>query len=104
VEILSFAGCANRDAAVALVERVVGELGLEPDVKLVDVGDPGAAERLNFLGSPSIRVDGRDIEPGASERRDYALSCRIYRTDEGMRGLPDERWLRDALAGGGLKP
>ena len=42
-------------------------------------------------------MDGRDIEPGADERTEYVLACRIYRTDEGIAGVPDDRWLRDAL-------
>lgn len=53
--------------------------------------------RSSFLGSPSIRVDGRDIEPGAQARTDYVLSCRLYRTEDGTSGQPDERLLRDAL-------
>ena len=47
--------------------------------------------------NPSIRVDGRDIEPGAEARTDYTFSRRIYRTQHGISGQPDERWLRDAL-------
>lgn len=64
----------------------------------MNVHDPTAAKRLRFLGSPTIRVDGRDIEPGADERIEYVLACRVYRTEHGAAGVPDERWLRDALA------
>ena len=67
------------------------------ELKLVNVANSDAAERERFLGSPSIRVDGRDIEPGAEVRADYALSCRLYRTEDGASGQPDERWLREAL-------
>jgi hypothetical protein len=42
-------------------------------------------------------VNGQDVEPGADERHDYALSCRVYRTGAGITGEPEERWLRDAL-------
>jgi hypothetical protein len=37
------------------------------------------------------------VEPGADKRADFALSCRVYRTERGITGEPDERWLRDAL-------
>ena len=50
-----------------------------------------------FLGSPTIRVNGRDIEPGADARSEFTLACRVYRTDSGFSGQPDDRWLRDAL-------
>ena len=97
VEVLYFDGCPNHAPAQALVERVSAEVGLSVELKLVDVADPDTAVRERFLGSPSIRVDGRDIEPGADARSEYVLACRVYRTETGTSGQPDERWLRDAL-------
>lgn len=97
VEILSFDGCPNHRPAIALVERVSRRLGIEPEVRLVNVPDEEAARRLHFLGSPTIRVAGRDIEPHSEERTDYGLSCRVFRTEAGITGQPDERWLRQAL-------
>ena len=47
-----------------------------------------------FLGSPSIRVDGREVEPGADLRRDYSRCCRLSITAAGRALLPDERWMR----------
>lgn len=98
VEFIFFEGCPNHEAARELVERVTGELGLQPEIRLIEVPDVETAERLRFLGSPTIRIDGRDIEPGADARAEFMLACRVYRTDSGFSGQPDERWLRDALA------
>ena len=98
IELLTFEGCPNAQSARELVERVVAESRVEAEIAYVDVPDPEAAERLRFLGSPTIRVDGRDIEPGADERTEYVLACRIYRTEQGSAGVPDDRWLRDAIA------
>ena len=98
VEVLYFDGCPNHLPALALLERVAGELGIEPELRLVNVADQEAAARLRFLGSPTIRVGGRDVDPHAAERSDYGLSCRVFRTEAGIAGQPDERWLRDALA------
>jgi hypothetical protein len=97
VEILYFDGCPNHHSAIALVERVSRELGIEPDVRLVNVHDQQTAQRLRFLGSPTIRVGGIEVDPQTEERDDYALSCRVFRTDAGISGQPDERWVRDAL-------
>lgn len=97
VELLYFDGCPNHPTAQALVERISAELGVDVEIKLVNIADPDAAARKRFLGSPSIRVDGHDIEPDAEARTDYALACRVYHTDHGTSGQPDERWLRDAL-------
>lgn len=97
VELLYFDGCPNHAPAQALIERVSAEIGRSVELKLVNVADLDTAARERFLGSPSIRVDGRDIEPGADARTDYVLACRVYRTETSTSGQPDEHWLRDAL-------
>jgi hypothetical protein len=97
VDILYFEGCPNHGAARELVERVALDLGVDLDLRLVNVATSDA-QRMKFLGSPTIRVNGEDVEPGASERTNYALSCRVYRTDTGFAGQPDEGWVRNALA------
>ena len=98
IEILTFEGCPNAQAARELVERVIADVGTDVELTYVNVSDPDAAERLRFLGSPTIRVDGRDIEPGGDDRTEYALACRVYRTEKGTSGTPEESWLREALA------
>ena len=98
VEILYFEGCPNQEPARALVERIAAELTVEPEILLVEVPDSDAAIALKFLGSPTVRVNGRDVEPGAEERRDFVLACRVYRSERGLAGQPDERWIREALS------
>jgi hypothetical protein len=98
IEILTFEGCPNREPAIALVSQVVAEVDARAVVRVVDVPDAQAAEKTRFLGSPTIRVNGRDIEPGADERDDFVHGCRVFRTERGLTGEPDPRWLRDALA------
>jgi len=98
VEILYFEGCPNYKPARALVEQLATQLRIEPEIRLVEVADSDAAVELRFLGSPTVRVDGVDVEPGAERRHDFALSCRIYRSGHGVAEQPDERWVREALA------
>lgn len=97
VDILYFEDCPHHAVARALVERIAGELQMELDVRLIEVGDLNAAVGLGFLGSPTIRVDGRDIEPGADQRDDFGFGCRVYRGRRGVSGQPDEAWIHDAL-------
>jgi hypothetical protein len=97
VEILYFDGCPNHDPARALVERLATQIRIEPEIRLIEVADPEAAVALRFLGSPTVRVNGVDVEPGAEERRDFALSCRIYRSEHGVAEQPEESWVREAL-------
>ena len=98
IEVLTFDGCPHAAATRELVERVVAELEAEADIVLIDVPDQDTATTQRFLGSPTVRVDGRDVEPAAGRRNDFVLGCRIYRTDAGLNGRPDERWVRDAVS------
>ena len=98
VEILYFDGCPNHEPALALVEQVAAELGLQAEIELVEVADAETATRVRFLGSPSVRVDGRDVEPGADERSDFVLCCRVYRSERGFVGQPEADWIRSALS------
>ena len=97
VDILYFDECPNHEAALALVERIAAELAVEPEIHVVEIPDAEEARAMRFLGSPTVRVDGRDVEPGADARTDYVLACRVYQGERGFSGQPDERWVRKAL-------
>ena len=95
VELLYFDGCPSHARLLPVVERLAGEAGAELRVRAVET--LGAAEAERFLGSPTVRVDGVDVEPDAAAREDFGLKCRIYRSTEGQAGVPPEGWIRDAL-------
>jgi hypothetical protein len=97
VEVLTFEGCPNGAPAVELVERLVAETGVEAEVAVVQVETDEQARAHRFLGSPTVQVDGRDIEPGSEERTDYSMSCRVYRTESGFAGLPPAEHVVAAL-------
>jgi hypothetical protein len=97
VELLTTSNCPHRDAALALVQRVCGQSDGQAEIRVIQVADQPAAERLRFLGSPTIRVNGRDIEPGAEWNDEYVCGCRLYQGEHSLRGLPEEAWLRQAL-------
>jgi hypothetical protein len=62
------------------------------------VVDGVQAERERFLGSPTVLIEGRDVDPRAGQRDDYGLKCRIYQTASGLAGLPPDEWILAALA------
>ena len=99
-EVLCFTGCPHDAAAVELVEDVAREFAIKVDVRRVEVTGPDDAEQQRFLGSPTVRVDGRDVEPGADARDEYSMSCRIFRTRAGSAGVPDTWWVVEALLAG----
>ena len=100
VEVLYFDGCPNHEALVGHLRRLVQPDGSDVRIELVRVEDVADAECLRFLGSPTVRVDGVDVEPGADERTDFGLKCRLFATPEGLRGVPDDAWVLTALGRG----
>ncbi len=94
VEILYFKGCPHREATVERTLEVLSALGVEAEVSKLEVRDGADAARLRFPGSPTVRVDGVDIQPGAEACGQDALSCRIY----GGSGVPPRKLLVDAIA------
>jgi hypothetical protein len=97
VEVLHVEGCPNYPETLALVQRVGTELGIDVELRTTLIADQAAAERARFPGSPTVRVDGRDVEPGSEPAGDYTLACRLYRLEHRFAGQPEERWIRDAL-------
>ncbi len=93
IEVLYFEGCPHHRATVRLVHEVVAELGVGADVHEVEVRDQEDATRLRFLGSPSVRVEGVDIEPDARDDPRIGLACRIYQGS----GVPPKPLLVAAL-------
>jgi hypothetical protein len=98
VEVLARKDCDNRGMAVLVVERVAAEMGIPVALEVIDVASVAQARKRRFLGSPSVRVDGLDVEPGTNGSTDFTLGDRVYRSGErGLQGWPDERWIRAAL-------
>lgn len=97
VEVLYFDGCPNHEALLPHLRELLESSGARPDIELVRVEDADTAERERFLGSPTVRIDGEDVEPGAGDRTDFGLKCRLFPTPEGLRGLPANEWVLDAL-------
>jgi hypothetical protein len=96
VQVLYFDGCPSYGAAVKTLRKVLADEGVQTAVELVAVNTARDARDLRFPGSPTIRVDGRDLFP-VPEREDWRLGCRVYPTPEGLRGSPTVEMLKEAL-------
>jgi hypothetical protein len=96
IEILAREDCPNRGMAIIVVEKVVHETGLPAEIEIVDMADDDAAEEFRALGSPTVLVDGRDVDP-APLYDAYSADDRIYRTHRGPCGWPQAEWIHEAL-------
>lgn len=97
VELLWFADCPNHATARQVLADVIEKIAPGTAVTDIDASNPAVADALRFPGSPTIRVDGRDVDPAYVDPGDYTPRCRLYRTIDGLRGLPERRWIEDAL-------
>ena len=99
IELLYFDGCPSWQHTLADLQALLAEAGRDDEVRLVKVDTTDAAERLRFLGSPTVRVDGRDVESGIPAEG-YGMECRLYWVDGKPAGTPPREWLARAIAAG----
>ena len=98
VELLFWAGCPSYPRALADLRAALLEAGLDPDCVIVrEVKTESDAVDERFVGSPTIRIDGEDIQPPGDEPA--ALNWRVYRRRDGrISPTPDPADLREALS------
>ena len=101
IDYLWWAECPSHDEGAELLRVALAAEGLDVQVVSIEVTSEDEAQRLQFIGSPTFRVGGRDLDAqsvptGAAGL--YALTCRAYRREDGRIGpLPTLAWLRQAL-------
>ncbi len=93
-----FDGCPNWTTTADLVRQALQQVG-QPESALTLQIVPTAedAEAVRFRGSPTVLVDGTD--PFADPSSPVGLSCRVFRTPEGLAGSPTLEQLVTALTG-----
>jgi hypothetical protein len=97
IEFLYWDGCPSSPEAKELLEEVLAERGVDAPVEMREVRTQEDAESLAFPGSPTIRIDGRDVDPAGSNARP-ALNCRIYYLPDGrVSPIPTREQLEEAL-------
>ncbi|HEX7068984.1 MAG TPA: hypothetical protein VF295_12435 [Candidatus Limnocylindria bacterium] len=97
VELLWFRDCPHHVEARRLLLDVIAGVAPGTPVEDIDATDLDVAHRWRFPGSPTIRVDGRDVDPRFTDPGDYTPRCRVYWTDRGLAGLPERAWIEAAL-------
>lgn len=97
IELLYWDGCPSYPEALELLQTMLAERGLEAKIELHEVRSDEEAKTLHFPGSPTIRVDGIDVDAiGATSRP--ALTCRIYYLPDGrVSPIPSREQLQEAL-------
>jgi mercuric ion transport protein len=97
VEVLYFEGCPNHAPTVERVRAELVSRGLPKEIEEVEIHNPEEAVSLGFLGSPTVRINGLDIEPEARDLAAYGMSCRTYVEGTTRSGSPSSNLIRHAL-------
>ncbi len=97
IEILYFSGCPNHQPAVDRVRDVLTQEGTDAEIVEIEVTDAAVAQQIGFLGSPTIRVDGLDVERAARAVATFGLSCRTYVAAGKRCGVPPREWIQTAV-------
>ncbi len=97
IKLLYFDGCPSHEKASELLDEVLRERNLDVGVEKVNVTSEEMAVDEKFLGSPSIKINGEDVDPVAKESTAYSRKCRIYKTDEGIIGWPTREMIASAI-------
>ena len=97
VEVFYIEGCPNHRPATERVASVLRESGISAAVMEIAVASVEQARALGFLGSPTIRINGADVEPEVEGLSEFSYSCRTY-TDQGkLSGVPSQDLIRRAI-------
>jgi hypothetical protein len=95
IEILYFDGCPSHKPTLELVRRIVKGRSISAHVREIMVSSEAEARALKFPGSPTIRVNGRDVD--GNGQTEYGLKCRVYSGLQGPTGVPPAQLIENAL-------
>jgi len=98
IEFLYWRDCPSYPAALTRLQEVMAEVGIRAPIEQIEVLTDEDAWLRDFPGSPTIRVNGRDVDPGGAGEVGSALACRVYRLEDGrFSPLPSKGMIRRAL-------
>jgi hypothetical protein len=97
VELLYFERCPHYASFARHLEELLASRGVSEPATQTEVRDAEHAIQLRFLGSPSVRINGSDIDESSIDRSDFGMQCRLYATPTGFQGTPPDELLVEAI-------
>lgn len=97
IEVLYFEGCPNHVPTLQILREALDSLGHQDPIHEVEISSQAEAEAIRFMGSPSIRINGSDIESWARTAKSFGLSCRTYTNGSQHGGVPSRELIRRAI-------
>lgn len=98
IHFLWWEGCPSHPEAWQRLQEVLAEMRIDVAVERVEVNTDAVAETWHFPGSPTILINGKDIDPQASQMPSR-LTCRLYFKEDGRPSpLPSKEMIKRAIA------
>lgn len=94
IELYYFKGCPSYTETEKNLKKAMAELGIRENHKMIEVSGAEDATVKKFLGSPTIRINGTDLE---HKDGNYVFGCRVYSIAGKMRGIPTAEFIKDNL-------
>jgi len=82
IELFYVPGCPNHQAAIDKLKNVLRSAAIDASIQEIAITDDAMARQLKFPGSPTIRIDGREVESNLHDS--YGLACRLYSNGTGV--------------------
>jgi hypothetical protein len=95
IKLLYFSGCPSWKNTLELLTDFIESHQVQVEIKLIQVETKEEAENHQFYGSPTIKVNGKDLFP--VDQGHYHLGCRIYKTPTGFKGSPSKEMIEEKL-------
>ena len=92
VEVFYIDGCPNHKPVVERVKKVLQQERISVPLVEVEIHDEREAKKIGFLGSPTVRINGLDVDPECRAGTATGMTCRYY-----TGGLPSEEMICTAL-------
>ena len=97
IQLFYFDGCPSYERALSNLNEAMRQQGSNDSVEMVRATSAEDAHAKQFLGSPTIRVNGTDLEVPSVHERSFGLGCRVYREGPQTAGWPSIALIHEAL-------
>jgi len=94
IEFLYFEGCPSYNPTLDYLKEVIDEEKIDGNLELILVESPEDAQKVGFQGSPSIKVNGVDLE---DKNEGFSFNCRLYFVNGELTGRPSKEFIREKL-------
>jgi hypothetical protein len=98
IEFLFWEECPSHGTAWERLQTILKEKSLKAEVTRIEIKTEEDAKQWNFCGSPTIRINGKDIDTKGAQAQRIGLNCRIYHTPDGrVTPVPSEEMILRAI-------